>query len=213
MATFALACEGVTDQIALENILCGFYKEYDNLDEEIQPLQPPFDVTTHKQKEGEFGGWEMLLEYLSTKRFRDDVLNSTFLIVQIDTDISEHPHFGVFQHNLTPIELVERVQTRLIEAIDTQGAFYQNHRARILFAVAVHSLECWIVPLYESRKHEKTNECFSTLQRAARIPLSKNYQTYDRLTRPFLKRKTLMATVAQNSSFGIFIDHLPDDVY
>jgi len=41
MAKFALACEGITDQIVIENILCGFYQGYDDLDEEIQPLQRP----------------------------------------------------------------------------------------------------------------------------------------------------------------------------
>jgi len=112
MAKFALACEGVTDQIVIENILCGFYKEYDDLDEEIQPLQPPYDATTQKQKEDEFGGWEMLLKYLSEKRFRDDVLNSEYLIVQIDTDISEHVNFGVSQQNLSTEELINKVIER-----------------------------------------------------------------------------------------------------
>jgi len=101
MAKFALACEGVTDQIVIENILCGFYKDYDDLDEEIQPLQPPFDATTQKHKEGEFGGWERLLEYLSLKRFRDDVLNSEYVIIQIDTDI--------FVFYFTVLELKNRI--------------------------------------------------------------------------------------------------------
>lgn len=86
MAKFGLACEGVTDQIVIENILCGFYKNLEDLDEDIQPLQPPFDETTKKQSD--FSNWELLLKYLSTKRFRDDVLNSEYIIIQIDTDDS-----------------------------------------------------------------------------------------------------------------------------
>ena len=27
MAKFGLACEGITDQIVIENILCGYYKD------------------------------------------------------------------------------------------------------------------------------------------------------------------------------------------
>ena len=46
MAKFGLACEGITDQIVIENILCGYYKDYDNLDEEIQAFQPAYDETT-----------------------------------------------------------------------------------------------------------------------------------------------------------------------
>ncbi|NER00949.1 MAG: hypothetical protein F6K30_30375 [Cyanothece sp. SIO2G6] len=55
MAKFALICEGVTDQITISNILCGFF-DNENLDEDIAFLQPPYDVTTQKQKYGEFGG-------------------------------------------------------------------------------------------------------------------------------------------------------------
>ena len=69
---FGLACEGATDQATLENILCGYFKDPD-LDQDIGKLQPPFDETTKKQKD--FGNWELLLEYLKSTRFRDDVLN------------------------------------------------------------------------------------------------------------------------------------------
>ena len=53
MVKFGLACEGITDHIVIENILCGFYKDYDDLDEEIQAFQPAYDETTKKQKEQE----------------------------------------------------------------------------------------------------------------------------------------------------------------
>lgn len=210
MAKFALACEGVTDQIVIENILCGFYKNHDDLDEEIQPLQPPYDVTTQKQKEGEFGGWEMLLAYLSEKRFRDDALNSGYVIVQIDTDISEHVNFNVSQHNLSTLELIEKVIERLITQIDSKKEFYEEHREKIIFAISVHSLECWILPLYKSAKNEKVSACFEALQRESKkIKVNKNYTTYDKLSRPFLKHKELTKIVSKNSSFQIFINRLP----
>lgn len=41
---FGLACEGITDQISLENILCGYFEDPD-LDEDIQYLQPFLDET------------------------------------------------------------------------------------------------------------------------------------------------------------------------
>lgn len=66
MAEFALICEGVTDQITISNILCGFFDNED-LDEDIAPLQPPYDATTQKQKD--FGGWQMLLAYLQDSQF------------------------------------------------------------------------------------------------------------------------------------------------
>ena len=69
---FGLACEGVTDQITIENILCGYFDNPD-LEDEVKYLQPTFDETDQKQKN--FGGWEMLLAYLGKTDFRDDVLN------------------------------------------------------------------------------------------------------------------------------------------
>ena len=44
MAEFALVCEGVTDQITISNILCGFFGNED-LDEDISPLHRPYDAT------------------------------------------------------------------------------------------------------------------------------------------------------------------------
>jgi hypothetical protein len=213
MAKFALACEGITDQIVIENILCGFYKDYDDLDEEIQPLQPPYDMTTQKQKEGEFGGWEMLLEYLSEKRFRDDVLNSEYVIVQIDTDISEHINFGVTQQNLSTQELIKKIIERLITQIESKTTFYKEHQEKIIFAISVHSLECWILPLFNLAKNEKISGCFEALQRASKkIKVDKNYATYDKLSQPFLKHKELIKVVSKNSSFKIFIHNLPKEL-
>ncbi len=213
MAKFALACEGVTDQIVIENILCGFYKDYDDLDEEIQPLQPPYDITTQKQKEDEFGGWEMLLEYLSEKRFRDDVLNSDYVIVQIDTDISEHVNFGVSQHDLSTETLIVKVIERLITQIDSKKEFYELHQEKIIFAISVHSLECWILPIYKNFKSEKISGCSEALQRESKkIKVIKNYKTYEKLSKDFLKHKNLIKMASKNSSFQIFINKLPSNI-
>ena len=155
MAIFALACEGVTDQIVIENILCGFYQDYDDLDEEIQPLQPPYDATTQKQQEGEFGGWEQLLKYLSEKRFRDDVVNSEYIIIQIDSDISDHPNFNVSTQMDSIEKYIERVKQRLVESIDLKTDFYATHQDAIIFAISVHSLECWLLSLCRFINHLK----------------------------------------------------------
>jgi len=209
MLTFGLACEGVTDQAVLENILCGFYKN-NNLRNEIKVFQPLFDETQKKQKEGEFGGWEELLRYLSTKKFRESVINTKFMIIQIDTDISEHINFGVSQQNLSTEALISKVIERLITQIDSKKEFYSKYKEKIIFAISVHSLECWILPLYKSSKNEKINGCFEALQR--KISINKNYIEYDKITKLFRKNKELNKIVSQNSSFQIFIDKLPQEI-
>ena len=107
MLKFGLACEGVTDQAVIENILCGFYND-SGLRNEIKVFQPLFDATQRKQLEGEFGGWEELMKHLSTKRFRESVVNTEYMIIQIDTDISEHKNFNVSQHDLSTEELIKK---------------------------------------------------------------------------------------------------------
>ena len=209
MLTFGLACEGITDQAVIENILCGFYKD-NNLRSEIKAFQPLFDATQQKVKEGEFGGWEELLRYLSTKKFRESVINTKFMIIQIDTDISEHSNFDISQQNLSTEELIMKVVERLILQIDSKKEFYQKHKEKIIFAISVHSLECWILPLYKSAKNEKINGCFEALQREVKI--SKNYPEYNKLTKLFQKNTELKKIVSQNSSFQIFINKLPQKI-
>lgn len=213
MAKFGLACEGITDQIVIENILCGFYKDINDLDEEIQALQPPFDETTKKQSD--FGSWELLLKYLSSKIFRDDVLNSEYIVIQIDTDDSQHPNFDISptdsdNKELSTEVLIEKVAERLIAQIDSKETFYDENKNKIIFAISIHSLECWILPLHETCKTERIKSCFEHLQRKSKaIKVQKNYDTYDKLSRPFLRNKTLLKTSSQNSSLKIFISNLP----
>lgn len=209
MSLFALAGEGVTDQIVIENILCGHYKNIDDLDDEITYLQPPFDETDKKQKD--HGGWEILLSYLGEKRFRDDVLNSDYIIIQIDTDVSEHKNFGVSHYDsqnkeLPVAQLIDDIKQYLIEKIGSN--FYKETQEKIIFAISVHSLECWILSHFEQKK-EKTKNCLKALEKALQKSINKNYKFYAELSRPFTKHNTLLKTVAKNRSFKIFISNLP----
>ncbi len=211
MIKFGLACEGITDQIVIENILCGFYKDYDDLDEEIYPFEPPRDETDKKQDD--FSNWELLITYLSEERFRDDVLNCEYMIVQIDTDISDHVNFDVLKYNLSTKELIAKVIEKLIEKIDSKVSFYEDNKDKIIFAVSVHSLECWILPLYKELKNEKVTGCEEALQRESKsIKVSKDYDTYDKLTRDLTKYKKLMPMVVKNVSFEVFINSLPKEI-
>jgi hypothetical protein len=213
MAKFGLACEGITDQIVIENILCGFYKDYKDLDEEIQAFQPAYDETTKKQKEGEFGGWGNLLNYLSETRFRDDVLNSQYTIIQVDTDICDLVNFNVPKDTSCITTFIENIKEKLILSIDKNETFYEANQSKIIFAISVHSLECWLLPIYKDVKKEKITSCFEALKRECKsIKVEKNYETYDKLSKSFLKNKELLKISSKNSSFQIFINNLPKDL-
>lgn len=213
MAKFGLACEGRTDQIVIENILCGFYDEIDDLDRDIVPLRPAFDETDRKQ--AEFGNWELLLKYLSETRFKEDVLNSEYIIVQIDTDDSQHPNFNVkptdHENNELSTEiLIEKIIERLMMQIDLNGTFYEEYKHKIVFAISVHSLECWLLPLHKIYSSEKTKNCFDNLRRESKgISVEKTNDSYDKLSKPFLKKSKLLDISTKNESLRIFISRLP----
>jgi len=209
MAKFGLAGEGITDQIVIENILCGLYKDYDDLYSEISPLEPLRDETNRKQEENT-GGWNRLLTYLSESRFRDDVLNSEYVIIQIDSDISDDINFGVAKETECIDTYVDNISKRLIESIDENVDFYEEHKSKIVFAISVHSLECWLLTIYNKNE---INNCIKRLQREEKkIPVVKNYDTYDKLSRPFLKNKNLIKFSSKNKSFEIFINSLPKNI-
>ena len=211
MAIFGLACEGITDQTVLENILYGYYgKDYEDIDDEIQRVQPPFDDTDNK------GGWNRLFDYLNSDRFEDDVINNDYLVIQIDTDVSEEIGFAVSSLNLSTVEFIQKIIERLITQIDKKKSIYQKYNKNILFAISVHSLECWLLPIYSNKK-EIVHNCFDKLCKevpkvSKKLKVTKNANSYDKLSRPFLKRKGLLTIASKNSSFQIFINSLPSEI-
>ena len=213
MAKFGLVAEGITDQIVIENILCGFYKDYDDLDEEIFAFEPPRDETDMRQSYSEFGtGWSALFNYLSEARFRDDVLNSEYVIIQIDTDIAEE---FACSKNQSIEEIIECVIQKMVDKIDSKESFYTENREKIIFAISVHSLECWLLSIYS--KSEKIHTCEDKLKKevikvSKKLKMEKNYKNYDKLSQDFLKYKQLIKIASKNTSFQIFIDKLPNEL-
>ncbi len=209
---FGLACEGPTDQITIENILCGYFENLD-LDGEIAERQPHLDETDQKQIVP--GGWSNLLKYLRSTRFRDDVLNYQFIVIQVDTDVSNEKGFDVPQVDaknlpLIPEVLIKNVIAKLVAIIDSgEMGFYHHHSEKIIFCISVHSLECWLYAHHnkKSLSKPKITGCFKAL--AHLLPsIEKTYRCYDELSRDFLNRKNIDAVAKKDPSFRIFIQSL-----
>jgi len=214
MAKFGIAGEGITDQIVIENILCGFYKDYDDLDDEIRYTQPPTDSTDTVNQPPK-GGWTRLFTYLSSELFLDDIINDDYLVIQIDTDISDEIGFDVSKECSTS-ELILKVIDRLIVEIDKNNNTYSKYSQKIIFAISVHSLECWILPIY-SKKDEIVHECFNKLSKevdrvSKRLKVKKTYHEYDKLSKYLLKKKNLTVIASKNSSLQDFLDRLPNEL-
>ncbi len=206
---FGLACEGITDQITIENILCGYFKNPE-LDEDITELQPPLDETDQTQGGG---GWPILLKYLTSTRFRDDVLNTEFIILQIDSDIADKlgvAHKDPFGNELSTELVISGVRTKLIESINIGvPEFYQTHAPKIIFAICVHSLECWLVSYHAEQT--AMHDCFDVLKTVINsnvIRVAKKQKNYKKLSEPFLDRMNIDTVAKKDLSFRVFIEAL-----
>jgi len=226
MYKFRIAGEGVTDQVVIENILCGYFENQD-LDGEIEYSHPLFDETDQKQKG--FGNWTMLLEYLYHSDFRADTLNCEFIVIQVDTDVSNEKGFDVVQVDdqnrpLSPEALISNVITKLIDTIETgEKGFYEERAEKIIFAVSVHSIECWLYAHYNKKplRYPKITGCEKALlylyEKGRNKSLSKikpnidkNYVSYNKLSQLFLKRQHIDEVVQKDPSFRVFIKALSE---
>ncbi|MFY9260539.1 MAG: hypothetical protein WAO71_08540 [Gallionella sp.] len=205
MLTFAFVTEGITDQAVLENILYGIFGD----EIKIKPLTPLMSAGNKPD-----GGWERLFGYCQSEKFRDFLRSEyctgdEFIIVQIDTDTAEHPNFGV-AINRPPIEIIADVKQLIVQKIGND--FYQQYQAQILIAVAVHSTECWLLPLYVSGKMgEQVMNCHDRLSRALNKKgddASKNHQNYERLSKDFRNNETLLKAAKRNESLNDFVTQL-----
>ncbi|MCB9230747.1 MAG: phage tail protein [Bacteroidia bacterium] len=209
MTTIGLITEGPTDQVVIENILTGYFNNYDILFQELQPLR---DETN---RVSEIGGWTKVLEYCKSGRLKAALLYVDFVVIQIDTDVSELKGFDVpWKENgvdLSPIDLVERVKEKLIGLIGMD--FYQDYQDKFLFAICVHQIECWFLPLfYSDNKREKISGCLNTLNRQIGKTmgftidqLNKNQKYYQEISKMFWKPKILKKCYPYNPSFAYFI--------
>ena len=144
-------------------------------------------------------------------------MNNDYIIIQIDSDVSEN--FEVSHNdennNKLPIEtLVNRIKQKLISKIDSD--FYEENQHKIIFAVSVHSLECWILPIYQPDESEAIDDCYENLKTAVlekkNINIKKTYRWYNTITESLLVKDKLTAISNKSKSLEIFINALPQNI-
>lgn len=211
MLSFALITEGITDQAVLEAILYGYYDE----EPEVNPVQPIRDATD-ESRQGNFAGWERVLEYCGLDIFQEALLFNDYVIIQIDTDICVHPNLNIpiteGGKDRPATDLIADMKAHIVSKIDP--VIYAEFGNRIIFAISMHSLECWLLPLHinEKRNASRTKNCEEHLKNALKKDgerCEKDYRTYQALARGYEKRKNIDAGRTRNESFDIFLASLP----
>lgn len=189
---------------------------YDD-DVEVNPLQPLRDATdANRAKSDYFGGWERVFEYCQYENFAELFMFNDYVIIQIDTDMGEHANFGVaLTYNgadRSAKELVDEVRQRIVSIVDQ--TIYMEYQSRFNFAIAVHSVECWLLPFYAKEKSHvaKTKNCAKQLERDAHkqgLNFNKEYKTYDTLSKPYQNSRELNKAKQHHQSLALFLDSLP----
>jgi hypothetical protein len=117
MVTIGLITEGITDQIVIENILMGYLDKKED-DIEFKELQPLRD-NTDENKAKNYGGWDKVIEYCESSKFKGALRFHDYIIVQIDTDVSDKPYgYGIPHYEngkeLSPEQLIKKVVAKFI---------------------------------------------------------------------------------------------------
>lgn len=212
MLKFGVIAEGPTDQTVIENILLGYLADQED-EPDIRYIQPPRPLT------GAPAGWGHVFKSLERKDYEGALQFNDYLVIHIDTDAQEEPGFDVPRREkgkeLSVSDRVDRVIARLRKEIDP--GFSQANAHRILFAIAVDSIECWLLPLlYGNKKAAKTTGCLESanqaLRRTDRDALSagdnKFILAYEKTSSGYRKRKTLIELHDKNPSLQLFIKQL-----
>ncbi|GAB5342593.1 hypothetical protein [Pseudomonas fluorescens] len=217
MPSYALVSEGITDQVILEKIIYTVIEGNTDEEPEINILQPFRDATDiARQAKESFGGWEQVLEFCENPIKLSDALEfNDFLVIHIDTDCCEHPNFGVPLHQggveLSIDALISNVEDFIKNKL-TYG-FLATYSERVIFAIAVHATECWLIPAHESQpdKKDRTKSCEHHLKRSlakSGQEYQKNYDIYFKLSSCFNKLKNINTHRRHNRSLDIFISNL-----
>ena len=116
----------------------------------------------------------MLLQSLREKKHRESLQFASYLVIQVDTDIVTQPEFGLdaqLAAVTTPDEikqLVEAVIERLAKEMGSED--YDYYREKLLFAICVHTLACWLLPLWAGNPiHASISNCYRKLNDALKL--------------------------------------------
>ncbi len=199
-----IIAEGRSDQIAIEAIVQSYLNDKDII---LDPLQP---------KEGEPGGWPLVIKYCKSQDFKEALpFNDGLIIIHIDCDVLKGdglPNDCVMQfNNLSVEETFLMVRDKLIEFITPE--IFSKAEDKIVFAIAIDSLECWFLPIYHNQKakQNKTTGCLGTLntelvKKEGFYIDEKDEAKYRIISKHYFERKMIDKCYKTNKSFRLFID-------
>jgi len=215
MLRIGILSEGLTDHAVLKQVLLGFFED----DADLLQVNSSFPPEATGAGEPEEGGWTVLKQRLLEGHHRLALQFNHYLVIHIDTDVCEEVGYDVSRRD--PVTGMERDPDALRSAAIEQlkswlgDDFCEAHGDHVLFAIAVDSIECWLLPLLEAKptKQGKTTGCERAANHALKLA-GRDSLSFGKLRRyaeeaaPYAKRKTLLAKGPLNPSLRAFLDEL-----
>jgi hypothetical protein len=200
--------EGVTDQVVIRQILRSFTEDENLLTSPLQPATPRIP-----------GNWTRVLKYCGSQLFKQAFTVPDFkAVVQIDTDWllqeDNDVRWGIPNaRSLAVTDLVTAVRELLIQKIGVD--FYHKFASRIVFAISVHQIECWLLGIYcDEEAAGQIENCEELLHKEAskRGIKSRDKQTtdFETMCEAFKEKTQLEKHCQHNDSFRLFLDEVRD---
>jgi hypothetical protein len=148
----SLISEGITDRPIIEATLAAYFaQKIPNVNVFLNPIHP---------KDKEPSGWSKVLKFCESELFRKAFELNDFIIIQIDSDV--HEEYEV-QKQKNIAELIDAIKARIVKSIGE--SYYETVKEKIIFAICVNMIECWLLPFYASTNahKKKINNCCGTL--------------------------------------------------
>lgn len=198
--TFAGIAEGITDQKVINNILVGYFNDRDI---NVNWLQPA--------RIGKSGGHGNVTNYCRSQKFKAVFDRNEYVIIHIDADISPElgvPHQDENDQLISPDRLIERVINKLREKFIGED-IYSQYADKIIFAIAVHTIECWLLPLHCQEARSETIDCHTILSKVfPEIKQGKDYKDYQKISMEYANNSSLLKLYPENPSLKNFIEQL-----
>lgn len=214
-----LVAEGVSDVTVLRNLLKGWL----GLDRyQVIALRPDLqeDETDRCARlavmaPAKYSNWELVLDTCKgqslIRAFLDaNSEDSTFVVVQIDTDWLDHKNSPLQRPAKSSADYAQTVRKLVVDHL---SSLLGDLTARTRFAVAVEEVEAWLLCLHDSKNPDtcKSADPKAKLERVhkTKAPSPDTEKRYAEFSADFRRRKSIEAVWDRNVSLKAFLQSLP----
>jgi hypothetical protein len=155
-----IVSEGVSDFFILKHIIERYLKDKDVY---TIPLKPKVSA---QNKQVGYGSWQGVFEYI---KGNDNLIveavkeGCEYVVIQIDTDVSSQ--YGVDNNHEDVSAFWNAVKEKLTASVHPDFP-----KDRLIFAICIQEIECWLIPFVSSNRNEceNTDRCLNIVNKHIR---------------------------------------------